>query len=33
MRLHGVTPAHRRSYAPVKIALGLIPDPTLVQPR
>jgi ribonuclease HII len=33
MRLHGVTPAHRRSYAPVKTALGLIPDPTLVQPR
>jgi len=34
LRLHGVTPVHRRSYAPVKIALGLlIPDPTLVQPR
>ena len=33
LRQHGVTPAHRRSYAPVKIVLGLIPDPTLVQPR
>lgn len=33
LRLHGVTPAHRRSFAPVKVALGLLPDPTLtVQP-
>jgi ribonuclease HII len=27
IRAHGVTPVHRRSFAPVKIALGLIPDP------
>lgn len=29
----GATPAHRRSFGPVKVALGLAPDPTLVQPR
>ena len=29
----GVTPAHRRSFGPVKVVLGLAPDPTLVQPR
>jgi ribonuclease HII len=33
LRLHGVTPAHRRTFGPVKVALGLIPDPTLIQPR
>jgi len=26
IRLHGVTPAHRRSFAPVRIALGLTAD-------
>ncbi len=25
LRLHGVTPAHRRSFAPVRVALGLVP--------
>ncbi len=30
LRLHGVTPHHRRSFGPVKVALGLLPDPTLV---
>ena len=29
LRLHGVTPAHRRSFRPVKVALGLVPDPSL----
>jgi ribonuclease HII len=33
LRRHGATPAHRRSFGPVKVALGLAPDPTLVQPR
>ncbi|HET8869873.1 MAG TPA: ribonuclease HII [Aquabacterium sp.] len=33
LKLHGVTPAHRRSFGPVRVALGLQPDPTLVQPR
>lgn len=33
LKLHGVTPAHRRSFGPVKVMLGLAPDPTLVQPR
>ncbi len=33
IKRHGVTPAHRRSFGPVKVALGLAPDPTLVQPR
>ena len=29
LRAHGATPAHRRSFGPVKVALGLIPDPSL----
>jgi len=29
LRLHGATPSHRRSFGPVKVALGLIPDPSL----
>ena len=33
LRLHGVTPHHRRSFGPVKVALGLAPDPTLVLRR
>lgn len=33
IKRHGVTPAHRRSFGPVKVVLGLAPDPTLVQPR
>ena len=33
IRAHGVTPAHRRSFGPVKVALGLAPDPSLIQPR
>ena len=33
IRAHGVTPAHRRSFGPVKVALGLVPDPSLIQPR
>ncbi|MBI3383108.1 ribonuclease HII [Aquabacterium sp.] len=33
LRLHGATPAHRRSFGPVKVALGLAPDPSLIQPR
>jgi len=33
LKQHGVTPAHRRSFGPVKVVLGLAPDPTLVQPR
>lgn len=33
LRLHGATPAHRRSFGPVKVVLGLIPDPILLQPR
>jgi len=32
LRRHGVTPAHRRSFGPVKVALGLAPDPTLILP-
>lgn len=33
LRRHGATPAHRRSFGPVKVALGLIPDLTLIQSR
>jgi ribonuclease HII len=33
LKLHGATPAHRRSFGPVKVVLGLAPDPSLVQPR
>lgn len=33
LKQHGVTPAHRRSFGPVRVVLGLQPDPTLVQPR
>lgn len=33
LRLHGVTPHHRRSFGPVKVALGLAPDPSLVLRR
>jgi ribonuclease HII len=33
LRQHGVTPAHRRSFAPVKVALGLLPDPSLTLGR
>jgi ribonuclease HII len=33
LRLHGATPAHRRSFGPVKVVLGLVPDPTLVPSR
>jgi ribonuclease HII len=33
LRLHGATPAHRRSFGPVKVVLGLAPDPSLVQSR
>lgn len=33
IKQHGVTPAHRRSFGPVRVVLGLQPDPTLVQPR
>lgn len=33
LRQHGATPAHRRTFGPVKLVLGLTPDPTLVQPR
>jgi ribonuclease HII len=33
LKQHGVTPAHRRTFGPVKILLGLAPDPTIVQPR
>ncbi|MBH1986072.1 MAG: ribonuclease HII [Burkholderiales bacterium] len=29
LRRHGATPAHRRSFGPVKVALGLVPDPSL----
>lgn len=29
LREHGATPHHRRSFGPVKVALGLLPDPTL----
>lgn len=32
LREHGVTPHHRRSFGPVKVALGLVPDPTLTVP-
>lgn len=30
LRAHGATPHHRRSFGPVKVVLGLLPDPTLV---
>lgn len=30
LRAHGATPHHRRSFGPVKVVLGLAPDPTLV---
>jgi ribonuclease HII len=30
LREHGATPHHRRSFGPVKVVLGLLPDPTLV---
>lgn len=30
LREHGATPHHRRSFGPVKVVLGLMPDPTLV---
>ena len=30
LREHGATPHHRRSFGPVKVVLGLVPDPTLV---
>lgn len=30
LREHGATPHHRRSFGPVKVVLGLAPDPTLV---
>lgn len=30
LRAHGATPHHRRSFGPVKVVLGLVPDPTLV---
>ena len=30
LRQHGATPHHRRSFGPVKVALGLAPDPTLL---
>ncbi|MDE2434549.1 MAG: ribonuclease HII, partial [Burkholderiales bacterium] len=33
LKQHGVTPAHRRSFGPVQVVLGLQPDATLVQPR
>jgi ribonuclease HII len=33
LKRHGASPVHRRSFAPVKMALGLMPDPTLVLPR
>ncbi|MDE2434525.1 MAG: ribonuclease HII [Burkholderiales bacterium] len=33
LKQHGVTPAHRRSFGPVRVVLGLQPDSTLVQPR
>lgn len=33
LKQHGVTPAHRRSFGPVRVVLGLQSDPTLVQPR
>ncbi|MCH8178612.1 MAG: ribonuclease HII [Proteobacteria bacterium] len=33
LRQHGVTPHHRRSFGPVKVALGLAPDPTLLTRR
>jgi ribonuclease HII len=29
LRAHGATPHHRRSFGPVKVALGLLPDPSL----
>jgi len=29
LREHGATPHHRRSFGPVKVVLGLAPDPTL----
>jgi len=32
LREHGVTPHHRRSFGPVKVALGMVPDPTLTVP-
>ena len=32
LRQHGATPQHRRSFGPVKVVLGLAPDPTLVRP-
>jgi ribonuclease HII len=32
LREHGVTPHHRRSFGPVKVVLGLVPDPTLPVP-
>ena len=30
LRAHGATPHHRRSFGPVKVVLGLAPDPTFV---
>lgn len=33
LRQHGVSPHHRRSFGPVKVALGLAPDPTLLTRR
>lgn len=30
LREHGATPQHRRSFGPVKVVLGLVPDPSLV---
>ncbi len=32
LRLHGATPHHRRSFGPVKVVLGLVPDPSLPVP-
>jgi len=32
LRQHGATPHHRRSFGPVKVALGLVPDPSLPVP-
>ena len=32
LRQHGATPHHRRSFGPVKVVLGLVPDPSLPVP-